>query len=61
MIQIPDRKFHCSADQDFFFSFENPNFQNNLVHTDICEEIDEIDAKTKPLHRRNFFNWVEIQ
>ena len=32
-----------------FFLIANPNFQNNLVHTDISKEIDDIDAKMKVL------------
>ena len=44
MIWTPDQEFHCSADQDFSL-IDNPNFKNNLVHKDICQEIAEIDAK----------------
>ena len=32
-----------------FFLIENPNFQNNLVHTCICQKTDKIDAKMKAL------------
>ena len=49
MILIPDQEFYRSADQKFFSWLRTRIFKNSLFHTDIFQEIDEIDGKIKVL------------